>query len=228
MKKIVVLVVGGVALAALGAFALYWFVLRGDPEPAAKIKETEVAAKGETGSLDGTYVLRSADGSSFVGYRVQEQYVAGALDNTATGRTPEIEGSLTIAGTTVDEVTITANLQALQSDESRRDNFIRTSGLETDAFPTAKFVLDEPIDLGTLPAVGATVKVTAVGSLTLHGTTRSVEIALEARWDGKRVQVVGRLPIVFSDYHIEPPSIGGFVTVEDHGEMELQLFFEPE
>jgi polyisoprenoid-binding protein YceI len=124
-------------------------------------------------------------------------------------------------------VTITANLQALVSDESRRDNRLRTSGLETDTFPTAEFVLDEPIDLGAVPAAGETVEVTAMGSLTLHGVTRAVEVPLEARWDGSRVQVVGRLPIVFSDYDIEAPSIAGFVSVDDRGEMELQLFFEP-
>jgi hypothetical protein len=48
---------------------------------------------------------------------------------------------------------------------------------------------------------------------------------MEGRWDGRRIQVVGRLPIVFADYRIDPPNIGGFVTVEDRGEMELQLFF---
>jgi polyisoprenoid-binding protein YceI len=94
-------------------------------------------------------------------------------------------------------------------------------------FPTAKFVLAEPIELGTVPAAGETVNVSANGSLTLHGTTRDVQVPLQARWDGKRVQVVGSLPISFSDYGIDPPSIPAFVTVEDHGEMELQLFFEP-
>jgi polyisoprenoid-binding protein YceI len=228
VKKVVVAIVGGVAVLAVAGFALYWFVIRDDPAPPARIKQTKVAKDpGRATALDGTYVLRSEDGDSFVGYRVQEQFVAGAINGTATGRTPDVEGNLTIAGATVDEVTITANLQALVSDESRRDNRIRTSGLETDTFPTAEFVLDEAIDLGSVPAAGETVEVTAVGSLTLHGVTREVEVALEARWDGSRVQVVGRLPIVFSDYDIEAPSVPGFVSVEDRGEMELQLFFEP-
>jgi polyisoprenoid-binding protein YceI len=227
VKKVVMTIVGGITLLAVGGFALYWFVIRDDPAPPARIKQTKVAEDpGGESALDGTYVLRSEDGDSFVGYRVQEQFVAGAINGTATGRTPDVEGNLTIAGATVDEVTITANLQALVSDESRRDNRIRTSGLETDTFPTAEFVLDEPIDLGNVPTAGETVEVTAVGSLTLHGVTREVEVALEARWDGSRVQVVGRLPIVFSDYDIEAPSVPGFVSVEDRGEMELQLFFE--
>ncbi|MEX0663706.1 MAG: YceI family protein [Acidimicrobiia bacterium] len=224
------LLAGGIVMTLVAGFGFYWLVLRDDPAPPAKIKQTKVAtgADAPEGLLDGTYALRSSDGDSFVGYRVEEQFVAGAINGTATGRTPEIEGSLSISGTTVDGVTITANVQALVSDESRRDNRIRTSGLETDTFPNAEFVLDEPIELGTLPAAGETVEVTAVGHLTLHGVTRDVEIPLEARWDGTRVQVVGRLPIVFSDYDIDAPSVPGFVTVDDRGEMELQLFFEPE
>jgi len=228
VKRIVLAIVGGTLIVAVAGFGLYWFVIRDDPAPRATIKQTKVAEEpaGDT-TLDGTYVLRSGDGDSFVGYRVQEQFVAGAINGTATGRTPEVEGSLTITEATVDGVTITANLQALTSDESRRDNRIRTSGLETDTFPTAEFVLDTPIDLGGVPAAGETVEVTAAGSLTLHGVTRDVEVPLEARWDGTRIQVVGRLPILFSDYDIEAPSIAGFVSVDDRGEMELQLFFAP-
>jgi hypothetical protein len=36
--------------------------------------------------------------------------------------------------------------------------------------------------------------------------------------------VVGTLPIRFADYSITTPSIGP-ITVEDHGTMELHLFF---
>jgi hypothetical protein len=30
---------------------------------------------------------------------------------------------------------------------------------------------------------------------------------------------------VMADYQINPPSIGGFVSVDDHGTVELQLTF---
>ncbi len=52
-------------------------------------------------------------------------------------------------------------------------------------------------------------------------------ISLEGRWDGKQVQVVGHLPIVFSDYGITAPTAPAVASVDDHGEMELQLFFDP-
>ena len=54
---------------------------------------------------------------------------------------------MTIDGTTVTDVTVTADLRDLTSDNSFRDGRIRSEGLESDEFPEAKFVLTEPITL---------------------------------------------------------------------------------
>ena len=77
-----------------------------------------------------------------------------------------------------------------------------------------------------MPAAGETIKTEAVGEFTLHGVTKRVTIPLEGRWDGKQVQVVGSMPIVFSDYGITAPTAPAVASVDDHGEMELQLFFD--
>jgi polyisoprenoid-binding protein YceI len=74
------------------------------------------------------------------------------------------------------------------------------------------------------PAAGETVKKSAKGTLTLHGVTRNVTVALQARWSDDSIEVVGSLPIRFADYDITPPSVGP-ITVEDHGTMEFHLFF---
>ncbi len=68
---------------------------------------------------------------------------------------------------------------------------------------------------------------TASGDLTLHGVTRPVDVPVEARWSGTTIEVVGTIPVNFADYDIEAPSVGGFVSVEDEGEIELQLTFVP-
>jgi len=39
--------------------------------------------------------------------------------------------------------------------------------------------------------------------------------------------VIGTLDVLFADDGIDPPDFGGFVTVEDEGEMELQVTFVP-
>ena len=58
---------------------------------------------------------------------------------------------------------------------------------------------------GAVPAAGETIKAEATGDFTLHGVTKKVTVSLEGRWDGKQVQVVGNLPIVFGDYGITAP-----------------------
>ena len=42
-------------------------------------------------------------------------------------------------------------MTTLQSDESRRDERLRTDGLQTDQFPTATFTLTKPIEVGSVP-----------------------------------------------------------------------------
>lgn len=223
MRRLLKLVVFAVVVVVVGGgAAFYWFVIRSDAKPRARIEQTKVRAGGP---LDGTWTLHPGDGRSFVGYRVQEQFAAATIESTATGRTDEVHGTLRVNGTTVDGVTVTANLATLKSDKSLRDQRLHTLGIETDKFPDATFALTQPIRLAKVPAEGETVDATAVGDLTLHGVTRPVSMPVQGRWDGQAVQVVGHLPVTFSDYRIDPPNIGGFTSVRDHGELELQLFF---
>ena len=76
-----------------------------------------------------------------------------------------------------------------------------------------------------MPADGQEISVTAKGQLTLHGVTKDVEIPLKAKLSGDVIAVTGALPIVFADYGIEAPNSFVVVSIEDHGTMELQLFF---
>jgi polyisoprenoid-binding protein YceI len=125
----------------------------------------------------------------------------------------------------VSDVTVTADLSTLQSDNSFRDGRLRGSALESDRFPEGKFVLMSPITLTAQPAVGETITVQATGELTLHGVTKPVTIDLEGRYDGETVQVVGHLPVAFSDFDIDAPTAPVVASVDDHGELELKLFF---
>ncbi|MFI5226286.1 MAG: YceI family protein, partial [Candidatus Limnocylindrales bacterium] len=183
-----------------------------------------------SGGLAGTWSVDTSIGSfsdfsdSFVGYRVQEQ-LASIGANTAVGRTPSVSGSMTIDGTTVTAGTVTADLTQLKSNDDRRDGQLNHQGIETSTFPTATFTLTSPIDLGSVPADGQQVKVTAKGQLTLHGVTKDVEIPLTAQLSGSIIEVAGSLPITFSDYGIQAPTSFAVLSVADSGTMELQLFF---
>jgi polyisoprenoid-binding protein YceI len=177
---------------------------------------------GGGGSLEGTWTVDAS--GSFVGYRVREQLVSiGA--NTAVGRTSSVTGSLTASGTTITAVEMSADLTTLKSDSDQRDGRLRDDGLQTSQFPTATFKLTAAIELGAVPAEGQTVSANATGDLTIHGTTKSVQIPIQAQLKDGAVTVVGSIDIVFADYRFSGPSSFKVLSVEDHGIMEFQLVF---
>ena len=234
-------IVVGVVLLALGTAAIggLWYLFLRPAGPAAvgdaSLPLASVAAGASStplpsGALDGRWNVDTTIGSSsdwsdsFVGYRVQE--TLGSIGaNTAVGRTPQVSGSLTVEGSTIRSAKITADLTALRSDDDRRDGQLRRQGIQTEQFPTAEFTLTTPIDLGSVPTDGQKVSATATGTLTLHGVTRDVEVPLTATLSGGSIVVQGSLPITFADYGIEKPNSFAVLSVEDHGTMELQLFF---
>lgn len=220
---LVVVVVVGVGL--------WWFVFRDTAEPEANVDAVagdggEVAAGDGPQAVDGQWVVEQGD-TVFVGYRVTEQFAGDTIEKTATGRTPAVDGSLTIDGDTITEVSVTADLTQLESDQARRDASLRTRGLETGQFPDGTFELTEPITLPSAPQRGETITVTAVGDLTIHGETQPVEVDLEAQWEGPSISVAGSTPITFADFGMEAIEIPGFVGTDDKGTMELQLSFVP-
>ena len=89
---------------------------------------------------------------TFVGFRVDEE-LSGIGSTTAVGRTPEVTGTLVVEGTTVTAVTIEADMTAITTNESRRDDKVQDA-LDTGQFPTATFDLTEPIELGDAAASG--------------------------------------------------------------------------
>jgi len=217
---VVVLVVAGVGV--------WYFVLRDDAPPEASLDaigedSPSTTAGGTPATLDGTWKVDQGE-DVFVGYRVQELFAGDTIKKTAAGRTPEVDGSMTIAGDQVSKVDITADVTQLQSDQARRDSAIATRGLQTDQFPEATFALTEPIELPSTDQ-GKELEITAKGDLTLHGETKSVDVALKAEWNGSVIKVAGSTPVAFADYGIETVEIPGFVKTDDNGTMELQLLF---
>jgi polyisoprenoid-binding protein YceI len=241
----------GLALAvvAAGAFGIWYLFLRPAPPAAVALPSIPVSSPGSSaaasaepgassepgastaaGGLEGTWEVDPTVGSftdfsgSFVGYRVQEELASiGAQE--AVGRTPNVSGGLTISGTTIEAVEVTADLTTLESDDDRRDGQLERQGIQTGTFPTATFRLTTPIALGSLPVEGAAISVTATGELTLHGQTRTVEVPLQARLSGGVISVTGSIPIAFADYGIERPNSMIVLSIAEQGTMEFQLHF---
>lgn len=231
-----------VVVAALAGLGIWWFFR--DDAPDAVSLETATAGIGATtvvaddsasgtqgitgdwtvDTTIGTFDYEDSTGT-FVGFRVQER-LSGVGDTTAVGRTPEVSGSITIEGTTLTAATIEADMTALTTNDDRRNDKVQRA-LETSKFPTATFVLTEPIDLGSAAATGETVAVVAAGDLTIHGVTTPVSLPLDAQLVDRTIVVVGSLQVTFADYGVSVPDAPIVISAEDHGIVELQLLFRP-
>lgn len=222
----------------VGGVLLYTKVLNNAPE---KLDESDLASRlvvtttapstaaGSAGTdttddigapFDGDWV--PTDASEF-GYRVDE--VIAGVSATAAGRSNMIDGLLTIDGTAATAVDIEVQVDTITSDDGLRDSRFRSSIMNTEKHPTASFHLTEPIQFGTIPVGDEQITATAVGELTLRGSTNPVTFDLTAQTTGGRIGVLGSIPVVFSDYGIDNPSYGGIKT-EDDGLVEFVLVFD--
>jgi polyisoprenoid-binding protein YceI len=170
------------------------------------------------GGLAGTWTITSG---STVGYRVNE--VLLGQNATAVGRSTSVTGHFTIDGSDVTAATFSVPMDTIHSDKSQRDAQFDGRIMNVAQYPTGTFTLTSPIDLNPVPAAGVIKDYTAHGNLTLHGTTKLVTFTLQAELKNGNVEIVGDIPVLFSDYNIANPSFAGFVTTQDHGTLEFLL-----
>jgi polyisoprenoid-binding protein YceI len=195
-------------------------------QPVAVSSASASAAVKNIGSVAGSWKVVSS--RSTVGYRVREQLASLNAPTDAVGRTDEVTGSvvLSVGGTTVtlESGTLTANVQSLKSDNSMRDAHIQQIGLDSDDFPTAVFVLTEPVTLPSDAVSGSEVSVTLSGKMTIHGDTQQVSIPVKAQYANGVIQIVGSLTFPFSKFGMQAPDFGGFVTVLSDATLEFDVY----
>lgn len=232
MKKLVVrlVVLALVAVAVVYGAILLWTKVINKPEDelstddlSAALVDTTIATVTTDTVADGVSGVWVATSESTLGYRVKE--VLGGVDTEGVGRTSAVDGSITIDGTMVVEGGFSVEVGSIKSDSSRRDGQFTGRIMDAATFPTASFVISQPIDFGTIPTDGQQITVEATGDLTLRGTTKTVTFPLTAEYSNGRVGVFGNIPIVFAEFGIPNPS-NQFVTTGDNGLLEFVLVFE--
>ena len=169
----------------------------------------------------GDFDFEQATGS-FAGFRVDEELTIGEV--TAVGRTGEVSGSIRLGAGGLEAAEITVDMSTIESDRPLRDGLTRQA-LGTDQFPTATFVLSEPVALPAYAADGAAFSLEAAGELTIKGVTNPAVFALDAQLVDDVIVVVGSTEVTFADYGVQAPSAPIVVSVEDHGIIEFQLLF---
>jgi polyisoprenoid-binding protein YceI len=238
--KILVALVAIVGVAYVAVPWVYIHVLSEDPPPKLSFEQfdkdraassTTVASTEASGSAsttasvvvavstdDGIWIISAP---STAGYRVKE--VIAGQDKVAVGRTSTVDGSFTVAGTSITNIEVNVDLASMASDSPRRDEQFRTRIMSTDEFPVATFTFAGPLEVPELPADGAEpVKATLKGTLSLRGTEHEATFEVSAKRTADSVEIVATTDIVFADYAIPNPSIGP-ISTEDHGVLEVSL-----
>jgi polyisoprenoid-binding protein YceI len=216
----------GVVVVVLVALGLYfgpkiYASFQEDDAPAATV-DTSGAQAATTDDLNGTWTVTAGDASNktAAGYTVDE--VLNGSDVTVVGSTPEVSGSVTVADNSLTAGEVVVQTNSITTDSDRRDGQFRGNIFDTATYPTATFTIDQPVDLSSLPKDGTTQTVTAEGTLTLKDQTRPVSVQMEVLQSGDTLIASGAIPTTWSDYGIEPPSLG-FVTVEGSGTVDFLI-----
>ena len=181
--------------------------------PATAAPETSAAPGGVLNIPGDLAAMTFSFSGGTATWSVPETFTAGSVEAIGVGRSERLEGTVALDG--VSEISV--DLTTFVSDQSRRDNRVNR---QFAADPIATFTTSEMV----LPAtyVEGEIYVTDVtGELTVSSVTRTVTWSVEARLIGGQLDVTGELDIVLTDYDVEPPSIGGFVTVEDDARLEV-------
>lgn len=236
-RKRIVIGAGAIAVLLVVGFAGWWFVLRDDAPEEANIADAGATldeASGGDGaagdrSVEGEWTVDSSIGSfddfsgTWAGYRVDEE-LEGIGATTAVGRTPDLSGTMTIAGDEVTAIDVEVDVTTLDSDSDLRDGQLAGRGLETDTFPTATFTLTSPVALPTGVDSGEETAAEVTGDLTIHGVTNEVTVTLDARLADGAAVVVGQAPVKLTDFGIEPPTGMRVLSIGDDATFEFQIF----
>jgi polyisoprenoid-binding protein YceI len=168
--------------------------------------------------------LEIAPGST-AGYRVNEQLARFKFPNDAVGTTDDVTGAIGIRpdGTFSPDSKLTVDLRTIESDEPKRDAFLRQNTLETAKFPLAEFVPRQHQGLAMpLPASGAA-KFQLIGDMTMHGVTSQVIWNVTADLAPDRITAKATTNFPFSKFNLTIPRIFGLISVTDDIRLELDV-----
>lgn len=195
--------------------------------PTASARPTQTAAIQATmasaGAADPIRLVVDSSASQ-ASYHAREQLVGKSLPSDAVGTSKGVSGSLVLGAdgsVLTDQSKITVDLTKLQSDESRRDNFIRNDTLQTSRFPMATFVPNAVQGLpAPLPTSGqATFQL--LGDLTVHAVTKPVTWQVTASFADTTVSGSATTAIKITDFGMTPPKAGPVLSIEDGLTLEL-------
>ena len=202
-------------------------VIDGEPVALECTEAGAIATPGGGESAVPAVVYQIVMDESEVRYLADEE-LAGQGAVTAIGATRAFIGAIYFdeAGMPLPCSRWDADLRTLQSDSSRRDNYLYNNTLETEKFPLATFILTSVEGLDGPIEEGETVEFMLVGNLTLHGVTKQVRwAATVTREDGT---FVGSAETTFDmpDFDIVPPKVGPVLELDETVRLQVDIVAE--
>jgi polyisoprenoid-binding protein YceI len=122
-----------------------------------------------------------------------------------------------------DQSQITVDLTTLKSDESRRDNWVKSNTIQTSRFPMATFTPRETQGLASPLPTSGDAAFQLLGDLTVHGVTQPVTWQITATFGDTSVQGNATTNVKITDFGMTPPRVGPVLSIEDGLTLELDF-----
>ncbi len=149
--------------------------------------------------------------------------------NLAIGRTKGVAGEIQVdlANPAKSQIgTIVIDVSQLTSDEDRRDNFIRRTGLESSKYPQVTF---KPTGIEGLPATvkpGDTLTLKVTGDMTVKETTKPVTWDVKLTVAADKVSGQAATEITLSDFGAGPIQLP-MLSTEDNAKLVFDFVAVP-
>ena len=149
-----------------------------------------------------------APGESSAKYVVEE--TLSGLPATAVGTTTDVTGEIYLTSDGLYEgleSKFLVDLSTLQTDESRRDNYVRSNVLQTSRYQYAEFVI-ESIDAFPAGYVeGEEASLTLTGTMTIKDASLPITFTVLARQAEGTLTATADTQFNMSDFGIDPPQV---------------------
>jgi len=170
-------------------------------------------------------VVYTVDSEASTASYVAQEELASVGANEVVGTTNAIIGSILFdeEGLPLACSNFAVDMRTLVTDESRRDNYLRSNTLESDTYPYATFVVASVEGLDGPLEDGETATAQLLGDLTLHGVTRPVTWEAEFTREGESLTGTATTTFVIEDYAMEKPIVGPVVLIGDEIVLNIEV-----
>lgn len=231
MKRLLILVavLGAVAL-AVGAGGIVYFKSRSDDVNLVTEAPALTSAGEEVVEIPqiGTLAFEIVPAESEVTYVAREKLQNLPASSNAVGKTSAITGTLYLTqdGLATDQQSsFTVDLRTITSDETRRDNYMKQTTLQTNQYPNAVYVIESVEGFPSNYVEGEEIDLTINGQMTIKGTTKPLTFTAKARQAGNKLSAVANTDFNMTYFNVQPPDMP-FVTVEDHLQLQVVIIAE--